>query len=339
MPKAIRIRQHGGPEVMQWETVEVCPPGPGEARLRHTAVGLNFIDTYHRSGLYPQKLPCILGSEAAGVIQQLGAGVEDFAVGDRVAYAGSAPGAYAEERLMSAARLVKLPRDISDRDAAALMLKGMTAHYLLQRTFPVKRGDTLLVHAAAGGVGSVLVPWARHLGATVIGTAGSADKVRRALESGCHHAIDYRAQDFVAETRRLTGGRGVDVVYDAVGRDTFLKSLDCLRPLGMLVTFGNASGPPPPIEPLVLSQKGSLFLTRPTLAHYTAQREDLLRAADALFEAMRSGVVKAQIGQTYPLAQAAQAHRDLEGRKTTGSTLLLPDVSSRGAQRRGIPSK
>ena len=324
MPHAIRIETHGGPEVMQWVDAPVAEPGAGEVRLRQTAIGLNYIDTYHRSGLYPQPLPCGLGSEAAGVVEAVGPDVTELAVGDRVAYAGLAGGAYAEFRLVPAARLVKLPRGISDRVAAALLLKGMTAHYLLRRTFPVKRGDTLLVHAAAGGVGSVLVPWARHLGATVIGTAGGPDKVARALASGCHHAIDYRRQDFVAEVKRLTEGRGVDVVYDAVGKDTFLPSLDCLRPLGMMVTFGNASGKPPALDPLVLSAKGSLFLTRPTLQHYTARREDLLLAAKALFHVIRTGVVKAEIGQTYALKDVAQAHRDLEARKTVGTTLLLP---------------
>ena len=309
---------------MQWVEADPGAPGPGEVRLRHTAIGLNYIDTYHRSGLYPLKLPTGLGSEAAGVVEALGTGVEDFSVGDRVAYAGGAPGAYAQARVMPSARLVKLPRGIDDRAAAALLLKGMTAQYLLRRTFPLKRGDLALVHAAAGGVGSVLVPWARHLGATVIGTAGSDDKVKRALAAGCHHAINYRRQDFVAEVRAITGGRGVDVVYDAVGKDTFLGSLDCLRPLGMMVSYGNASGKAPAFEPLLLSEKGSLFLTRPTLAHYTARREDLLRTAEELFGVIASGVVKAEIGQTYPLRDAAQAHRDLEARKTIGASLLLP---------------
>jgi len=324
MSKAIRIERHGGPEVLQWVDVATGAPGPGEARVRHTAVGLNFIDTYQRSGLYPLKLPSGLGSEAAGVVEALGPDVTDLAVGDRVAYAGGAPGAYAQTRVMPATRLVKLPRAIPDRVAAALLLKGMTAHYLLRQTCVVKRGDTVLVHAAAGGVGSVLVPWARHLGATVIGTAGGADKVQRALAIGCHHAIDYRAQDFVKEVRALTGAHGVDVVYDAVGKDTFLGSLDCLRPRGLMVTYGNASGKPPPLDPLLLSEKGSLFLTRPTLAHYTARREDLLLAAKAVFHVVRAGVVKVEIGQTYALKDAAQAHRDLEARRTIGSTLLLP---------------
>ena len=324
MSKAIRIERTGGPEVMQWVEADAGAPGAGEVRVRHTAVGLNFIDTYHRSGLYPLKLPSGLGSEAAGAVESLGPGVDEFAVGDRVAYAGGPPGAYAGSRVVPAARLVKLPRGIDDRVAAALLLKGMTAHYLLRQTYPLKRGDTVLVHAAAGGVGSVLAPWARHLGATVIGTAGGAAKVQRALAAGCHHAIDYRAQDFVREVKALTDGRGVDVVYDAVGKDTFMGSLDCLRPRGLMVTYGNASGKPPPLDPLILSEKGSLFLTRPTLAHYTARREDLLLAAKAVFHVVRAGVVKAEIGQTYALADAAQAHRDLEARRTTGSTLLLP---------------
>lgn len=310
--------------MLQWVDTDPGAPGPGEALVRHTAVGLNFIDTYHRSGLYPLKLPSGLGSEAAGVVEAVGPDVADLAAGDRVAYAGGAPGAYAQARVMPAERLVKLPRGIPDRVGAALLLKGMTAHYLLRQTSVVKRGDTVLVHAAAGGVGSVLAPWARHLGATVIGTAGGADKVQRALAAGCHHAIDYRARDFVKDVRALTEGRGVDVVYDAVGKDTFMGSLDCLRPRGLMVTYGNASGKPPPLDPLTLSEKGSLFLTRPTLAHYTARREDLLLAAKAVFHVVRTGVVKADIGQTYALADAAQAHRDLEARKTVGTTLLLP---------------
>lgn len=309
---------------MQWADVDAGTPGAGEVLLRQTAVGLNFIDTYHRSGLYPLKLPSGLGSEAAGVVEAVGDGVEEFAVGDRVAYAGGAPGAYAEARVMPAARLVKLPSGVDDRVAAALLLKGMTAHYLLRQAYAVKRGDTLLVHAAAGGVGSVLVPWARRLGATVIGTVGGKQKMQPALAAGCHHVIDYRTQDFVKELKVLTAGRGVDVVYDAVGKDTFLGSLDCLRPRGMMVTYGNASGKAPPIEPLLLSEKGSLFLTRPTLAHYTARREDLLRAAQAVFHVLRSGVVKADVGRTYALKDVEQAHRDLEARRTTGASVLLP---------------
>lgn len=324
MPKHIRITRHGGPEVLEWAELDLPAPGAGEARLRQTAVGLNFIDTYQRSGLYPLELPGGLGSEAAGVVEAVGAGVEELKPGDRVAYAGGAPGAYAEARNLPAERLVKLPRGITDKVAAALMLKGLTAHYLLRRTYPVKRGDVLLVHAAAGGVGCVLVPWACHLGATVIGTAGSPEKIARVRELGCAHAINYRQQDFVAEVKRYTGGRGVDVVYDSVGHDTFTRSLDCLRPLGMMVNFGNASGKAPAIEPLMLTEKGSLFLTRPKLGDYVARREDLLSAAKALFHVLRSGVVEPRIGQTYALKDTAQAHRDLEARKTTGSTLLIP---------------
>jgi NADPH:quinone reductase len=324
MVHAIQIERHGGPEVLQWRERPMGEPGPGEARVRHTAVGLNYLDTYHRSGLYPLRLPSGLGVEAAGVIEALGPGVEGLKPGDRVAYAGSAHGAYAQARIVAADRLVKLPKAIGDRAAAAVMLKGLTAHYLLRRTYAVKPGDTLLVHAAAGGVGSVLVPWARHLGATVIGTAGGPEKVARARAYGCHQVIDYRSRDFVAEVRTLTAGRGVDVVYDSVGKDTFLKSLDCLRPLGMLVSYGNASGKPPAIEPTLLSEKGSLFLTRPTLFHYSARREDLLLGAKALFHVLREGIVAADIGQTYALEDAARAHADLEARRTHGATVLLP---------------
>lgn len=324
MGNAIRIEQHGGPEVMRWQSVDAGTPGTGEALVRHTAVGLNFIDVYHRSGLYPLKLPSGLGVEAAGVVEAVGAGVTEVKPGDRVAYAGGAPGAYAELRCYPAERLVKLPRAIKDRDAAAVLLKGLTAHYLLRRTFAVKPGDSILVHAAAGGVGSILVPWAKHLGATVIGTAGSEDKVRRAKAAGCDLVINYREQDFAAETRKFTDGRGVDVVYDSVGKDTLLKSLDCARPLGTVVSYGNASGKPAPLDPLVLSDKGSLFLTRPTLAHYVARREELQLAAKALFHVLRSGIVPVEVGQEYALKDAARAHRELEARKTAGATLLLP---------------
>lgn len=324
MTKAIRIDRTGGPEVLQWVDVDVGAPGAGQARVRHAAVGLNFIDTYQRSGLYKLPLPTGLGQEAAGVIEAVGPGVVDLKAGDRVAYAGGPPGAYAEARVLPADRLVKLPRGIDDRTAAAVMLKGLTAHYLLRRTYPVKPGDAVLLHAAAGGVGSILVPWARHLGATVIGTVGSDEKARKAKAAGCDHVINYRTEDFPAAVKQLTGGRGVDVAYDAVGKDTFMGSLDCVRPLGMVVSYGNASGKPPPLDPLVLSEKGSLFLTRPTLFHYVARREELLLAAKALFHVIRSGVVTPDIGQTYALRDVAQAHRDLEGRRTTGSTLLLP---------------
>lgn len=324
MPNAIKFHSHGGPEVLSLVETPVGAPGPGEARIRQTAVGLNFIDVYHRTGLYPVKLPSGLGTEGAGVVEAVGDGVTDCKPGDRVAYAGGPLGAYAQMRLMPADRLVKLPRAVDDRSAAALMLKGLTAHYLLRRTYPVKPGDTLLVHAAAGGVGSILVPWARHLGASVIATVGSKEKADKALAAGAHHVILYREEDFAASVKRITGGRGVDVVYDSVGKDTFMGSLNSLRPMGMMVSYGNASGKPPAFEPTLLSEKGSLFLTRPTLFHYVARREDLLLAAKALFHVIRQGIVRADIGQTYALADAAQAHRDLEARKTTGSTLLIP---------------
>jgi len=322
--KAIRFERTGGPEVLQWTDVAVGNPGHGEVRLRQTAVGVNFIDTYHRTGLYPLPLPSGIGQEAAGVVEAVGPGVKEFRRGDRVTYAGGPIGAYAEERVFPAERLVKVPKSVSDQDAAALMLKGMTARYLLRKSFPVKRGDWLLVHAAAGGVGSVLVPWARKLGARIIGTAGSDDKLKLAAARGAHHGVNYRTQDFVAEVKRITGGRGVDVVYDSVGKDTFMRSLDCLRPLGMLVSYGNASGKPPDFDPLVLSQKGSLFLTRPTLFHYVAKREELLASARDLFRMVAAKVVKADIGQTYALKDAAKAHTDLEARRTHGSTVLLP---------------
>jgi len=326
MTKAIRIHQTGGPEVLQWDDVTVPPPGQGEVRIKQTAVGLNYIDTYFRTGLYPlpAPLPGIIGSEGAGVVEALGPGVSDLKVGDRVAY-GSAPvGAYTQERNVPAARLVKIPEGISDRQAASMMLKGMTARYLCRRTYKVKAGDTILVHAAAGGVGLILCQWAKHLGATVIGTVGSADKAALAKAHGCDHTILYREVDFVAKVKEITGGVGVPVVYDAVGKDTFLKSLDCISPMGLMVNFGNASGPAEPINVLLLSQKGSLYLTRPTLFTYTAKREDLVATANDLFDVVKKGAVKIEINQTYALKDAAQAHRDLEGRKTTGSTVLLP---------------
>jgi NADPH2:quinone reductase len=321
---AIRIHRTGSPEVLAWEEVEVPRPGPGEVLLRQTAVGLNYIDTYHRTGLYPPgEMPAVLGREAAGVVEEVGPGVEDFAPGDRAAYALH-PGSYAELRVMPAGRLVPLPRSISDRTAAAVMLKGLTAHYLLRRTHRVQAGETILFHAAAGGVGLIACQWARHLGATVIGTVGSPEKAELARRHGCEHPILYDREDFAARTRELTGGRGVGVVYDSVGRATFDASLGCLAPLGLLVSFGQSSGPVPPLEIGRLAQKGSLFLTRPTLATYIAGRDDLLAASRELFEVVESGAVRVEIGQTYPLRDAAQAHRDLESRKTTGSTLLLP---------------
>jgi len=324
MTKAIRIHETGGPEVLRWEEVEVGKPGPGEVRLRHTAVGLNYIDVYHRNGLYPlPKLPVTLGREAAGVVEEVGPGVTSLQAGDRVAYVDPI-GSYAEARLAPADRMVPLPEKITDRQAAAMMLKGLTAQYLLRRTYRVQPGETILVHAAAGGVGLILCQWAKHLGATVIGTASTDEKAALAKKNGCDHAIVYTRENFTTRVKALTSGAGVSVVYDSVGRDTFAGSLDCLKPLGMLVAYGNASGPVPPFDILQLMSRGSLFLTRPTLVTYTARREDLLAGAKELFDAVLGGAVKTQIAQTYVLKDAAQAHRDLEGRKTVGSTLLLP---------------
>lgn len=324
MAVAIQFKQVGGPEVLSLAEVAVGEPGPGQARVRHHAIGLNFIDTYHRTGLYPMSLPSGLGMEAAGVVEVLGAGVDYLSVGDRVAYAGGPLGAYASVRIMPADKLVRLPDSISFETAAAMMLQGLTAEYLLRRTYAVQPGDAVLIHAAAGGVGQIAVQWAKALGAFVIGTAGGPDKVALAGSLGCDVAIDYRSEDFVAATRAATQGKGVRVVYDGVGKDTFMGSLDCLAPRGMMVTYGNASGPVPDIAPLLLSQKGSLFLTRPTLGHYTATRAELVAAAEALFKVVASGQVRIQIAQRYALADAAQAHRDLEARKTVGSTILLP---------------
>lgn len=323
MIMAMRIHETGGPEVLRWEAVEVGRPGPGEARVRQTAVGLNFIDTYHRAGLYPLALPAVLGSEGAGVVEEIGPDVTEVKPGDRVAYAGPI-GAYSQVRLIRADRLVALPQGIDDRTAAGMMLKGMTAQYLLHRTCPIEPGDTVLIHAAAGGVGLFACQWAKHLGATVIGTVSSKAKAALAHEHGCDHPIITSDESFVARVKEITGGRGVRVVYDAVGKDTFESSLDCLQPLGMMVSYGNSSGPVAPFSPLLLSAKGSLFLTRPTLMAYTTRREDLLATAGELFEVVRSGAVRVEIRQTYPLADAAQAHRDLEARRTTGSTVLLP---------------
>jgi NADPH2:quinone reductase len=309
---------------MVWEEVEVGRPGPGETRIRHTAIGLNFIDTYHRSGLYPlPELPAVLGREAAGVVEEVGEGVTDLAPGDRVAYPMS-PGSYSEESVISADRLLLLPEGIEDSQAAAMMLKGLTAHYLLRRTFRVEPGQTILFHAAAGGVGLIACQWAKALGATVIGTVGTAEKAELAAAHGCDHPIVYTAESFVDRVRELTGGRGVPVVFDSVGKDTFEGSLDCLAPLGLMVSYGNASGPVPPFSILTLSAKGSLFLTRPTLATFIARREDLLSAGRELFDVVVRGAVKVEVNQTYPLEEAATAHRDLESRKTTGSTVLIP---------------
>ena len=325
MTHAIRIHETGGPEVMRWESIEVGDPGPGEVRLRQTAVGLNFIDVYFRTGLYPLPvMPGVLGMEAAGVVEAVGEGVATLSEGDRVAYATPPPGAYAEARIMPAARLVKLPDNIEEKTAAAMMLRGMTAHYLLRRIHRVEPGDRILIHAAAGGVGLIACQWASHLGATVIGTVGSDEKAEIARAHGCDHPIVYTREDFVTRVREITDGEGVAAVYDSVGKDTFMGSLDCLRPRGMMVTFGNASGPVPPFEPILLSKKGSLFLTRPTLFHYTSTPEDLAWASGDLFEVVGSGAVRIEINQTYALKDAAQAHWDLEGRKTTGSSVLLP---------------
>jgi NADPH2:quinone reductase len=325
MSKAIRIYETGGPEVLKWEDFDPGNPQAGEALVRHEAVGLNFIDVYHRTGLYPlPALPSVLGLEGAGIIEEIGDGVSEVAVGDRVAYAGPPPGAYAEIRRMPADRLVKLPADISTRQGAAMMLQGMTARYLLRGCYQVKQGDTVLIHAAAGGVGSIACQWAKHLGATVIGTVGSREKAEMARSHGCDHPILYNDEDFVAKTKEITGGKGVDVVYDSVGQATFMKSLDCLRPIGMMVSFGQSSGSVSAFDPGILAAKGSLFLTRPSLMSYTAKREDLLEHARDLFGVVESGAVKIEIKQTYPLSEAAQAHRDLEARKTTGSTILIP---------------
>jgi NADPH:quinone reductase len=325
MSKASRIHEYGGPEVLKWGDVEVGSPGPGQARLRQTAIGLNYIDTYHRSGLYPlPSLPAVIGMAAAGVVEEVGEGVTAVRPGQRVAYASPPVGAYAEERLMPADRLVALPEGIDDKLAAAMLLQGMTAQYLLRRTYRVQAGDPILVHAAAGGVGSILCQWAKHLGALVIGTVGSDDKAAIAKQNGCDHTIIYSRENFAERAREITGGAGVAVVYDGVGKATFERSLDCLRLLGMMVSYGNASGPVPPFEPAILSQKGSLFFTRPTLMHYTAKAEDLQAAARELFEVVGGGQVRIAVNQTYPLREAAQAHRDLEARKTTGSTALLP---------------
>jgi NADPH:quinone reductase len=324
MTHAIRVHKYGGPEVLKFERIEVGDPGPGEVKIRQTAIGLNFIDIYQRSGLYPQpSLPFIPGSEAAGVITAVGPGVRDLKVGRHVAYAG-VTGAYTEERLIAADRVVKIPKGVSDETAAAIMLKGMTAQYLLRRTYKVGRDTTLLFHAAAGGVGLIACQWAASLGATVIGTVGSAGKALIARAHGCDYVINTREEDFIAKVKEYTKGKGVDVVYDSIGKDTFPGSLDCLKPLGMWVAFGQSSGPVPEFKITLLSQKGSLFATRPSLHHYTETRKDLVATANDLFEVIANGKVRIAVNQTYALADAAKAHRDLEGRLTTGSTVLLP---------------
>jgi NADPH2:quinone reductase len=321
MSHAIRIHQTGGPDVLKWEEIEVGEPGPGQVRLRQEAAGLNFIDVYHRTGLYKQALPFTPGVEGAGVVDALGEGVDHLKKGDRVGYAGPL-GGYAEERLIDADRVVKLPDAISCEQAAGMLLQGMTAQMLLRSVFPVHEGDPILVHAAAGGVGLIMCQWAKALGATVIGTVGSEEKAELARAHGCDHPILYRKQDFVAEVNRVTNGEKLPVVYDSVGRDTFMKSLDCLRIRGLMVSFGNASGPVEPFSPLLLSQKGSLYLTRPTLFHYVASRDQLERSAGELFDVVTSGKVKIEVQQRFALKDAAEAHRQLEARKTTGSTIL-----------------
>ena len=323
MAKAIRFHQHGGPEVLQYEDVQVGDPGAGQARIRHTAIGVNFVDTYQRSGLYPMPLPMVAGNEAAGVVEAVGSGVTELEAGDRVAYTGL-PGSYCEQRVVPADRLVKLPPGISDEQAASMLLKGLTVHYLIHSTYAVKKGETVLWHAAAGGVGLIACQWLKALGVTVIGTAGSDEKCALAKAHGAEHVINYTRENFVERVKSIAGGNGVPVVYDAVGKTTWDGSLDCLRPRGLMVSFGNASGAVPPVNLGILSTKGSLYVTRPTLATYIASRADLVERSISLFEMVTSGKLKIETTARYKLADAAQAHRDLEGRRTTGSVILQP---------------
>jgi len=323
MPKAIRFHNTGGPEVLQLDEVRVGEPGPGQARVRHTAIGVNFVDTYQRSGLYPMQLPQVAGNEGAGVVEAVGANVTDLKKGDRVAYTGL-PGSYCEARVVPADRLVKIPEGITDEQAASMMLKGMTVHYLIHSTYPVKRGETVLWHAAAGGVGLIACQWLKTLGVTVIGTVGSEEKAKLARDHGADHVINYSKENFVERSSTITGGKKLPVVYDAVGKATWDGSLDCLRPRGLMVSFGNASGPVPPVNLGILSTKGSLYVTRPTLATYIASRADLLERAASLFGVVKAGKVKIETTGRYKLAEAQRAHRDLESRKTTGSIILLP---------------
>ncbi len=332
MPKAIRIHETGGPDVLRWEDVEVPPPGPGEVLLRHTAIGVNYADINLRGGAFylynALPLPAILGNEGVGVVEALGAGVTEVAVGDRAAYVSPSgttvsPGGYSEQRVIAADQLVKIPDGVSDEQAAASFIKGLTAWCIVRRAYPVKPGDAVLVHAAAGGVSSFLAQWSRHLGAEVIGTVGSAEKAAVAKANGCHHTILYREQDFVAETRRLYP-QGVSAVFDGVGKDTFLPSLDCLRRFGMVVNFGNASGPPPPLDVRMLSQKGSLVVTRVGMGHFIAERGERIAAAAEMFDLISKGILRVNIERQYALCDAAEAHRDLENRKTTGSAILIP---------------
>ena len=323
MAKAVRYHKQGGPEVLQVDDVQVGEPGQGQVRIKHTAIGVNFVDTYQRSGLYPMQLPAVAGNEAAGVIEAVGAGVTDLKAGDRICYTGL-PGSYCETRLVPADRMVKLPQGITEEQAASMLLKGLTVHYLIFSTYAVKRGDTVLWHAAAGGVGLIACQWLKALGVTTIGTAGSPDKLALAKSHGADHVINYSTDDFVKRVKEITGGKGVPVVYDSVGKTTWEGSLDCLRPRGLMVTFGNASGPVAPVNLGILASKGSLYVTRPTLATYIAARADLVERSNALFEVVKSGKVKIETTAKYKLADAAQAHRDLESRKTTGSVILIP---------------
>ena len=323
MAKAVRYHKQGGPEVMQVEDVAVGEPGQGQVRIRHTAIGVNFVDTYQRSGLYPMQLPQTAGNEGAGVVEALGAGVTELKAGDRVAYTGL-PGSYCEQRVVPADRMVKLPQGVSDEQAASMMLKGLTVHYLIFTTYAVQKGDTVLWHAAAGGVGLIACQWLKALGVTAIGTAGSPEKMALAKAHGAEHVINYSTDDFVKRVKEITGGKGVPAVYDSVGKTTWEGSLDCLRPRGLMVSFGNASGPVAPVNLGILASKGSLYVTRPTLATHIASRADLVARSNALFEVVRSGKVKIETTAKYNLADAAQAHRDLESRKTTGSVILVP---------------
>jgi len=323
MAKAVRYHKQGGPEVLQLDDVQVGDPAQGQARIRHTAIGVNFVDTYQRSGLYPMQLPQVGGNEGAGVVEAVGAGVTDLKAGDRVTYTGL-PGSYCEQRLVPADRLVKLPQGITEEQAASMLLKGLTVHYLIFSTYAVKKGDTVLWHAAAGGVGLIACQWLKALGVTTIATAGSADKMALAKAHGADHVINYSTENFAEKVKAITGGKGVPVVYDGVGKTTWDGSLDCLRPRGLMVTFGNASGPVPPVNLGILASKGSLFVTRPTLATHIASRADLVERSNALFDIVASGKVKIETTAKYKLADAAQAHRDLEGRKTTGSVVLVP---------------
>ena len=323
MAKAVRYHKQGGPEVLQVDDVQVGEPGQGQVRIKHTAIGVNFVDTYQRSGLYPMQLPAVAGNEGAGVVEAVGAGVTDLKAGDRICYTGL-PGSYCETRLVPADRMVKLPQGITEEQAASMLLKGLTVHYLIFSTYAVKKGDTVLWHAAAGGVGLIACQWLKALGVTTIGTAGSPDKMALAKSHGADHVINYSTDDFVKRVKEITGGKGVPVVYDSVGKTTWEGSLDCLRPRGLMVTFGNASGPVAPVNLGILASKGSLYVTRPTLATYIAARADLVERSNALFEVVKSGKVKIETTGKYKLADAAQAHRDLEGRKTTGSVVLIP---------------